>query len=160
MGGQGHHSGRIAAIIRLLAAVAVLGIPLLHGPSALASASEAKSPAKLLGFTDPDTLDHFQLLPFNISVIRDGRVARIVTLVVTLETKGDANKTKVMNERYRLQDAFLRDMQGVAPYQRADSDGLDPQMLKTRLRIISDRMLGQDVVNNVLVQSIFDRILP
>ena len=160
MGGQGRHSGRIAAIIRLLAALAVFGIPLLQGRFALASASEAKSPAKFLGFTDPDTLDHFQLLPFNISVIRDGRVARIVTLVVTLETKGDANKTKVMNERYRLQDAFLRDMQGVAPYQRVDSDGLDPQMLKTRLRLISDRMLGQDVVNNVLVQSIFDRILP
>lgn len=159
MGGQGHHSGAIAAIIRVLAAVAVLAVAPLDRP-AFASAAAEKSPAKLLGFSDPNALDHFQLLPFNISVIRDGRVARIVTLVVTLETKGDENKTKVMNERYRLQDAFLRDMQGVAPYQRADSDSLSPQMLKTRLRIISDRMLGQDVVNNVLVQSIFDRILP
>src|SRR5690242_8848054 len=109
MGGQGHHSGNVAAIIRVLAAVALLAAP-VH--SAFASASAKKSPAKLLGFTDPNAIDHFQLIPFNISVIRDGRVARIVTLVVTLETKGDANKTKVMNERHRLQDAFLRDMQG------------------------------------------------
>lgn len=128
--------------------------------SAFASASAEKSPTKVLGFTDPNAIDHFQLIPFNISVIRDGRVARIVTLVVTLETKGDVNKTKVMNERYRLQDAFLRDMQGLAPYQRPDTESLDPQLLKTRLRIISDRMLGQDVVNNVLVQSIFDRVMP
>ncbi len=160
MGRRGHHSGSIAATIRVLAAVALLGLPLLFASFAHASASAEKSPAKLLGLSDPNALDHFQLLPFNISVIRDGRVARIVTLVVTLETKGDTNKTKVMNERYRLQDAFLRDMQGLAPYQRPDTDGLDPQLLKTRLRIISDRLLGQDVVNSVLVQSIFERVIP
>lgn len=160
MGGQGHHSGSIAASIRVLAAVVLLGMPLLYGHAAHASATEEKSPAKLFGLSDPNALDHFQLLPFNISVIRDGRVTRIVTLVVTLETKGDTNKTKVMNERYRLQDAFLRDMQGLAPYQRPDTEGLDPQLLKTRLRIISDRLLGQDIVNNVLVQSIFERVIP
>jgi hypothetical protein len=159
--GQGNHSGKIAAsAIRLLSAIAILGIS-TPSHSALASgATEEKSPAKMLGLVDKNALEHFQLQPFNISVIRDGRVTRIVSLVVTLETKGDANKTKIMTERYYLQDAFLRDMHGFASYQRADGQTIDPQVLKTRLLVISDRILGKDVVENVLVQSIFDRALP
>ena len=157
---RGNHSGRIAAVVRVLGAVAILGMSAPSHPAFSSGAAEEKITAKMLGLTDKNALEHFQLLPFNISVIRDGRVARIITLAVTLETIGDANKTKIMDKRYYLQDAFLRDMHGFVSYQRADGQNIDPQMLKTRLLLISDRILGQDVVENVLVQSIFDRANP
>ena len=157
--GQGHHSGRIAAAVRVLGVTAILAMSAQSHRALSSGAVEAEKPAKFPGLADKDGLEHFQLQPFNISVIRDGRVTRIITLVVNLETRGDANKTKIIADRYYLQDAFLRDMHGFASYQRADGQSIDPQMVKTRLLVISDRILGKNVVENVLVQSIFDRVI-
>lgn len=156
--GQGHHSGRIAVAIRVLGITAILAMSAQSHQALSSGAVEAEKPAKIPGL-GRDGLEHFQLQPFNISVIRDGRVTRIITLIVNLETRGDANKTKIIADRYYLQDAFLRDMHGFASYQRADGQSIDPQMVKTRLLVISDRILGKNVVENVLVQSIFDRVI-
>jgi hypothetical protein len=159
---QGNHSGRIAALaFRLFCAAAVIGVSVLgHAAFASSEAGAEEKPAKIPGLADQNSLEHFTLQPFNVPVIRNGRVERIVMLNLTLETKGDVNKSKVMAERYRLHDAFLRDIYGFISYRRPDGQTIDPQMVKTRLLLISDRILGRDVVENVLVQSIFDRAIP
>jgi hypothetical protein len=144
----------------LLGTLAVLAQMLQGHPAFASSTTENKSPVKIPGLADENAIEHFQLQPFNIPVIHGGRVERIITVTVTLETKGDLNKTKIIAERYHLHDAFLRDIHGVASFRRADGRSIDPQVIKTRLLLISDRILGEDIVENVLVHNIFDRRIP
>jgi hypothetical protein len=156
------HSGvRIAAFaVGLLGMLAFVG-QMLQGRPAFASGTTGdEKPFKIPGLVDENALQHFQLQPFNVPVIHGNRVERIITIIVTLETKGDLNKTKVMAERYHLHDAFLRDIHGVASFRRADGRTIDPKVIKTRLLMISDRILGADIVENVLVHNIFDRPIP
>jgi hypothetical protein len=159
---ENRHSGvKIAAFtFGLLGTFAFVAQMLQDHPAFASGTTEAEKQVKIPGLADENTLEHFQLQPFNIPVIHGSRVERIITVVVPLETKGDLNKTKVMAERYHLHDAFLRDMHGVASFRRADGRTIDPQVVKTRLMLISDRILGDDIVENVLVHSIFDRRIP
>jgi hypothetical protein len=153
-----HSGARIAAFAVGLFGTLAFVSQMLQGQPAFASATaEDEKPVKIPGLVDENALEHFQLQPFNIPVIHGNRVERIITVIVTLETKGDLNKSKVMAERYHLHDAFLRDMHGVASFRRADGRTIDPRVIKTRLRLISDRILGADIVENVLVHNIFDR---
>lgn len=144
-------------------ALAALAIGILGGliwtpPAIHANEQEdGKKSVKIPDVVDQDALEHFPLQPFNVSVVRDGRIARILTITVTMETKGGENMVKVMAGRYALQDAFLRDIHGVASFTRADGRTIDPRVVKTRLMAISDRILGAGVVESVLVVSIFDR---
>jgi hypothetical protein len=63
----------------------------------------------------------------------------------------------IMARRYELHDAFLRDIHGVTSFARADGRAIDPAVVKTRLMAISGRILGEGVVEDVLVVSIFNR---
>lgn len=119
--------------------------------------SEGTVSKQILGLAGKDALEHFPLPPFNVSVIRNGKVERILTIAVTMEAKGEVNMTKIMDHRYQIHDAFLRDIHGVASFQRADGRAIDPEVVKARLMVISDRLLGEGTVENVLVVSIFDR---
>jgi hypothetical protein len=156
-----HSTGVIAAFaFGVLGTLAFFG-QILHGQPALASGgADEKKTVKIPGLVGQDAIEHFQLQPFNIPVIRDGRVERIFSVTVTLETKGDLNKTKIMAERHHLQDAFLRDMHSVASFRRSDGQVIDPRVIKTRLMLISDRILGEDIVESILLQGIFDRRVP
>lgn len=145
-------------------AMAALAIGLLGGlawgPSSHASEHEdGKQSIKIPGLEDKDALGHYPFQPFSVTVMRGGKIAGILTLTLTVETKGGENMGKVMARRYQLHDAFLRDIHGVAAFTRADGRTIDPQVVKTRLMVISDRILGEGVVKDVLVVSIFNRSL-
>jgi hypothetical protein len=143
---------------RTILAICLLGLLVWGAPPVRAGgAGDDKKPVKIPGLIDKDALDHFQFQPINVPVIRDGKVARILTVTIAMETKGDANKTKVMAQRYQLLDAFVRDIHGVASFARVDGRIIDLGVVKTRLQAISDRLLGEGIVEDVLVVSIFDR---
>lgn len=130
--------------------------------NAATSASVKPSTDETGGFTFPgfeaDTEPRFlQFDQINVPVVRNGKAAQIISIVVTVEVKGYANKTKVMEQSRQLRDAFLRDIHGVASYQRADGRIIDPQVVKARLLSISRRIMGPDVIENILVHGMTDR---
>jgi hypothetical protein len=156
-----YSAGSVAALVFGVLGTLAIFSQMLQGQPALASGTtDEKKPIKFPGLSGQDQISHFQLQPFNIPVIRGGRVERIITVSIALETKGDINKTKIMAERYHLHDAFLRDIHALASFRRSDGQTIDPRVVKTRLMVISDRILGEDIVEDILVQSIFDRSVP
>ncbi len=145
-------------------AIAALAIGLLGGlvwapPPIHAQQEDGKKSIKIPGLQDEDALGHYPLQPFSVTVMRDGKIKGILTLTLTVETKGGENMNKVMARRYELRDAFLRDIYGVASFARADGRTIDPHVVKTRLMVVSGRILGEGVVEDVLVVSIFNRSL-
>ena len=95
----------------------------------------------------------FRLLPFNIPVIHEGRVVNQVSLIVSIETFGLADKEKVMAARYKLQNAFLRDLYGVVAVHQGNGHPVLADSVKIRLKRLARNMLGHDVVKDVLIES-------
>lgn len=152
-------SGKTAKTAIVALAIGLIGLAWAP-PSIHASEQEdGKKSIKIPGLQDKDALGHFPLQPFSVTVMRDGKIKGILTLTLTVETKGGENMGKVMARRYELHDAFLRDIHGVAAFARADGRTIDPRVVKTRLMAISGRILGEGVVEDVLVVSMFNRSL-
>lgn len=95
----------------------------------------------------------FRLLPFNIPVIHEGRVVNQVSLIVSIETFGLADKEKVMDARYKLQNAFLRDLYGVVAVHQGNGHPVLAESVKIRLKRLARNMLGGDVVKDVLIEA-------
>lgn len=113
----------------------------------------------------PDALDRFlgnqaqffRLDPFNIPVIRDGRVVNQVSLQVTIETLGIADKNKVIAARYKLQSVFLRDLHGVISVRHGNGRPFDASSVKYRLMRRAEQILGPGIAKNILIEQAFNR---
>jgi flagellar basal body-associated protein FliL len=96
---------------------------------------------------------HFvELNPLVIPVINDYGVTQMVSLVVAVEVDSQEKADKVAKYSPRLTDAYLSDLYG-AFSRNAPENGMIPiGYLKKRLGKMSDKILGEDVVADVLLQ--------
>jgi hypothetical protein len=101
----------------------------------------------------------FNLLPFNIPVIRDGRVVNQISMVISIETFGRLNKEKVMAARLQLQNAFLRDLYGIIAIRHGDGRPYVAKNVKIRLTRLAKNIVGGNVVKDVLIESSFNKRL-
>ncbi len=102
-----------------------------------------------------NTPQFFKLQPFYIPVIRDGRVVNQVNLIISIETFGQANKEKVMAARFKLQNAFLRDLYGVIAVRHGNGRPYIAETVKIRLTRLARKIIGGDVVKDVLIEASF-----
>ena len=107
-----------------------------------------------------DAMDHefVQLDPLILPIIDERGVTQTVSLVIVIEV-GDKNKAKDVEKMSpRLKDAFIQDMYGVLNKRQALRDGVvQVGMIKDRLRDISHRVLGDEIVEDVLLQVVQQR---
>ena len=101
--------------------------------------------------------EYYTLQPFTVPIVRDGRIAKHVSLLITLETRGLANKDKILEARKRLRDSFLRDLHGVMSIRRKDGRSFKTSVLKKRLMAVSKRVLGEDIVRDILIELVLER---
>jgi hypothetical protein len=86
-----------------------------------------------------------------VAVFRDGEVAQHLIFILKLEIS-DRNASGVVIEKMpRLTDAFMRDLHTLASAPSAAQDGLDMVQAKRRLLASSVRVLGPNVVRDVLI---------
>lgn len=90
----------------------------------------------------------------NVPLFADDKVAGAVLIQLKLETIGPGNEAKVNRVLPRLNDAFLRELHTFIPRLLQKTQRLDVFILKKRLQMVSDRVVGKGVVSNVLVQSV------
>lgn len=101
-----------------------------------------------------------QLDPLILPVIDKDGVSQVVSLVIVIETSDEKTKAKVANMSPRLKDAFIQDMYGALRQETVMRDGvLQVVAVKNRLHKVSDRVMGDGVVNNVLLQVVQQRPL-
>ena len=91
--------------------------------------------------------------PFLIPVIRGGRVRAHFMVVIKLEAIGTDQVSEIHAVRYRLADAFLRDLNAVLSVRGADGRTVRATTIKRRLQMICDRVVGDGVVRDVLIQN-------
>jgi flagellar basal body-associated protein FliL len=90
----------------------------------------------------------------NVPLFADDKVAGIVLVQLKLEAIGAANESKVNHLLPRLNDAFLRELHTFIPRLLQKTQRLDVFILKKRLQMVCDRVVGKGVVSNVLIQTV------
>lgn len=143
------------ALVSILAII-VLAAAGLAGWMFLGRSAEAASAAP-----PPAAEKRFvKLAPMALPVVGNRRVEQIVGLVVALELAEPKNAGLVEENGLKLTDAFITDLYGALEPSRLGQGGLvDIDQVKGKLVRASNRVLGEGIVKEVLVQMVNQRPL-
>lgn len=99
-----------------------------------------------------------QLTPLILPVIGKNGMTQTVSMVIVIETADAANQAKIEHLAPRLKDAFIQDMYGALSQDIVMQDGvIQVNAIKTRLHRISQKVLGEEVAKEVLLQVVQQR---
>lgn len=99
-----------------------------------------------------------ELDPLVLPILDYDGVSQTVSVVVALEVHDPEAAAKVNNLKPKLTDAYIEDMYGVLSEHAAFKGGaLQVSMIKKRLSSITDHVLGEDTVHDVLLQVVQQR---
>ncbi len=106
---------------------------------------------------DHSNIEYVKLDPLILPVIDGDGLTQVVSLVIAIEVEDKANMETVEKLVPRLTDAFIQDMYGSLG-KKAMKDGIiQINLIKARLNKISEKVLGGDIKNNVLLQVVQQR---
>ena len=135
-------------IARLLQLIAVCGLVGVLAAMPAGAAEEAPGKDKLIGV---------RLDPLVVSIQRNGVVEKHIGFVIVLEVADAAAQVKVQDMMAKLTDSFVVDINALASLPRAADNGIDQEALKRRLSASCVRVLGPDVVKNIVFLRSFTR---
>lgn len=95
--------------------------------------------------------------PLAIPIFQGNRVAALVQIQVKLQTSSDKNAKKIRRMMPVINDAFVRDLHGFMPRLLKAEERIDPVIIKQRLQMISDKIAGRGLIEDVQVQSVLER---
>ncbi len=98
-----------------------------------------------------------RLDPLVVGLQRNGVVEKHVGFVVVLEVGSIAAQARVQELQAKLIDSFVIDINALASLPNAVDNGIDQEALKRRLATSSNRILGPDVVRNIVFLRTFTR---
>ena len=104
--------------------------------------------------------EYLELKPLMIPVIDRTGITQQVNLVVSLEVPTGSIE-EVSRYEPRLADAYIQDLYGVlgTGYGLVNGRVLDVPTIKKRMHAVAERILGEDKVNDVLLQVVQQRPL-
>ncbi len=104
---------------------------------------------------------HFEFVeldPLILPIVDNNGVSQTVSMVIALEVEDSAAAASVNSMAPKLKDAYIQDMYGMLSSHAAMSGGvIQVNKIKQRLNKISDDVLGEDVVSDVLLQVVQQR---
>ena len=98
----------------------------------------------------------YELEAFAVPILQEGRVTRILTLVISLEVEG-ASRFYVSDHKRPLRDAIFSELHALMSLDTVRARGPTSELVRKRLRVVSNRILGGDLVQEVLVQAVQSR---
>ena len=128
--------------------------PFAPAPVAEGEGQENGKPAAKQSMEDPPRF--IDVEPLNIPVFHEDRVAATVQIQLKLEAIGEENEEEIIRLMPRISDAFLRNMHAFIPRLLKKEERINVVIIKKRLQIISERLVGPNLINNILVQSVSD----
>ncbi len=99
-----------------------------------------------------------ELDPLILPIIDNNGVSQVVSLVVVIEVENEKKAEEVRKYEPRLKDAYLQALYGVLNKHVALQGGvIKVDMIKKHLQDISHKVMGDDVINGVLLQVVQQR---
>ena len=96
--------------------------------------------------------------PLVLPIVDKNGVSQVISLVVSIEVKDEISAKEVERLSPRLKDAYIQDMYGVLTKQAAMEGGVvQVGYIKNRLNTVTLKVLGKDLVRDVLLQVVQQR---
>jgi len=95
--------------------------------------------------------------PLVVGLQRNGVVEKHVGFVVVLEVGSIAAQARVQELQAKLIDSFVVDINALASLPNAVDNGIDQEALKRRLTASCNRILGPNIVRNIVFLRQFTR---
>ena len=114
---------------------------------------------KKVGLRKPPSPGYIEFQPFVVPVLRSGQVTHHLTIVLTLEIKNEELVEPALTHMPRLKDSILREFQGLYSRRFVTDQGFDNAVVRERLKVASERVLGSGMVTD-LELSIAERRKP
>lgn len=118
---------------------------------------------------DPDALEaeaeepaadpvFIEFSPLQIPLIDGGRVSELFAISLAIEARSAEDGDQVVLYSPRLNDAFLQVLYGVMEKDQLNDGTLNMQLVKARVLRACNEILGEGVVQDVLVQAIGQQV--
>ena len=141
----------IVAAILILAAGSVAAMKWLAiGPFEVAESIEEEKNSK----EEPILID---MDPLIMQLILEDQVAGTIQIQIKLKTAGQENVIFLKRRLTKVSDAFLQDLHGFVPCLLEKKDRLDTIILRDRLKVIGERLLGKGYIDEVQVRSVMEK---
>lgn len=102
--------------------------------------------------------EYVELDPLVLPIVDKSGVSQVVSMVIALEIKELGAGDEIRRLSPKLKDAYIQDMYGMLNEHAALKGGvIQVGYIKDRLNIISNEVLGDDKVNDVLLQVVQQR---
>ncbi|MFN3827671.1 MAG: flagellar basal body-associated protein FliL [Micavibrio sp.] len=103
-------------------------------------------------------LSFVEMDPLILPIVDAEGVSQLVSLVIVLQVHDDAQKAMVEANMPRIKDAYIQDMYGVLNKHVAVKGGvIQVSIIKEKLNKANVKVLGEDVVQDVLLQVVQQR---
>ena len=119
-------------------------------PAEDAAPVEAPEQTRLSLFHSPDFV---KLRAITIPTFRDNAVHGKITTEFTLETDSGRDASRILALNVRLRDAYTSELYALAEAEASGLLTIDHEVLKQHLMIVSERLLGPGVVDDVLIRT-------
>lgn len=102
--------------------------------------------------------EYVKLDPLVLPVVDNDGVQQMISMVVSIEVDSVNNAEKVKRLRPKLADAYIQDMYGSLHKHSALQGGIvRVDIIKKRLNVVTDKVLGDDIESDVLLQVVQQR---
>ena len=102
-------------------------------------------------------LGYIVMEPFLAPIIEGRRISKYVAVGIILELHSEDNKRQVRDSMTPLRNAFIDDFVFQAQMNSGRSDSIHLHRIKSRFRTLADRIVGPDIVKEVLISHALDR---
>lgn len=140
---------------RLLIILPVL-LVVVGGAAAGLMSMRAQDKAEPAEQPAPEPPTFVELRPMVLAMIQEGQVTHHLTLKVVVEVNADYVKP-VEHALPAIRDAYFSELHGLLAMRYVREHGDILGLLSKRLELVSDRLLGQGVVNNVSLSELARR---
>ena len=139
-----------AAILILVGGAAAAMKWLAIGPfEEVEAVKEQKEPEEEAILIDMD--------PLVLQVILEDQITTTIQFQIKLETAGQENAIFLKRRLTKVSDAFMQDLHGFLPRLLKKKERLDVTILKDRLKLIGERLLGKGYIDSVSVESAIEK---
>jgi flagellar protein FliL len=98
---------------------------------------------------------YVKMEPMVVPIIDNDGVTQVVSMVITFEVKDDPAAAEVEHMKPRIKDAFIQNLYGMLNQQAIMEKGvIKVGYIKKRLTDISAKVMGDDVIKEVLLQTV------
>jgi len=131
---------------------------LLAKPAEASTGEDATAHVEVEEEYEDEHYEFVELEPLILPIVGDDGVSQTVSLVVVLEVMDTAAVHHVEEMTPKIKDAFIQDLYGTLSRHAALKGGvIQVGYLKQRLNKISQKVLGEDQVHDVLLQVVQQR---